>query len=99
MFSGLNWTFPISEMSGFVNSNMQLIMPLLLLILGVMLALLLIDGITGSLLKIIAFVVGVPTSPIDLDDSFNLGGNSKKKYSRKKSTAIEQDDDDDGESD
>lgn len=61
MFSGLEWTFPISEISGYLPEHMALIMPLLLLILGVLLALLVLEGLSDILLRVVAFVVGAKT--------------------------------------
>lgn len=61
MFSGLEWNFPVLEMSGYITDHMTLIMPLLVLIIGVLLAMLVLDGVTESLLKILAFVVGAKT--------------------------------------
>ena len=64
MFSGLQWDFPIVEMSGYLGEHMALIMPLLLLIVGVLLALLVVEGITDAMLKVIAFVAGTRTTTI-----------------------------------
>jgi hypothetical protein len=58
--SGLSWVFPLDEMSVYLGQNMTLIMPLLVIILSVLLALVLIDGITESLLKVFSFVVNAP---------------------------------------
>jgi fumarate reductase subunit D len=69
----LSWDFPISEMSGFVSQNMALIMPLLGLIIGVLLALLVVDGLTLSMLKVIGFVAGMHTSGIDDQHHIGLG--------------------------
>ncbi len=64
MFSGLEWEFPITEISSFAAQNMGLIMPLLVLIVAVLLTFVVIDGLTDILLKIIGFVAGVRASDI-----------------------------------
>lgn len=69
MFSGLEWDFPTSEVARFVADNFQLIMPLLLLIVGVLLALLVLDGLIAALLKIVGFLIGrSQTRGLDDDD-------------------------------
>ena len=73
MWSGLSWDFPLSQTSDLVRDNMNLIMPLLVLILGVLVALLLLDGITSSLLKIAAFVVNSRSSHHPTETNLNLG--------------------------
>jgi hypothetical protein len=63
LFSGLEWEFPITEISQFIPQHMGMIMPLLLIIIGVLLAVLVIDSLTDVLLKIIDRVAGVQ-SPV-----------------------------------
>ncbi len=60
MFSGLSWAFPIGEVSQYVQANMMLIMPLFVIILSVLVAMLVLDGLTDMMLKIAGFVVGRP---------------------------------------
>lgn len=64
MFSGLEWEFPVNEISSFAAQNMGLIMPLLVLLVAVLLTFVVIDGLTDILLKIIGFVAGVRASDI-----------------------------------
>lgn len=63
MFSGIEWEFPITEISQFIPQHMAMIMPLLVMILGVLLAFLIINGVTDVFLRIIDRLTGVQ-SPI-----------------------------------
>lgn len=73
MFSGLSWDFPIAETFSYIPEHFDLIMPLVVLIVGVLLALLVVDGITLSMLKVLGFVAGVHTSGIDGRKNSKMG--------------------------
>jgi hypothetical protein len=55
--SGLAWDFPLSQVSTFSRDTLNMIMPVIVIVLAVLLALLVIDGLTSSMLKVAAFVV------------------------------------------
>ena len=54
----LSWSFPITEMSQYLPEHFALIMPVVVVILGILIALLVVDGITDVLLKVGFFIVG-----------------------------------------
>jgi len=66
MFSGLQWDFPFAEMAGYIPEHMAMIMPLIIIIIGVLLALVVIEGVTDVMLRVVGFVAGVHTSGIEV---------------------------------
>ncbi len=56
--SNLSWAFPVAEMSQYMRDNWTFIMPLFVVIVGVLLAILVLESITDIFLKLGMFIVG-----------------------------------------
>lgn len=55
----LHFNLDMSLLASFLTDNMNLLMPVIVLVVAVLLALLVIDGITGSILKVLSFALGM----------------------------------------
>lgn len=84
MFSGIEWEFPITEISQFIPQHMAVVMPFIVMILGVLLAVLVIDSLTDLLLKIVGFIAGIQSpisgGSIGADAGDNLTLDSRGSY-------------------
>lgn len=61
MFSGMQFDFPLSQLFSLATDNINLIMPILSLILGVLIFDLVTDRVISGILKVISFITGRTT--------------------------------------
>ena len=69
MFSGMRFNFPLAEIFEYATDNLNLLMPVITLVLGVLLFGLLMDTVTDTLMNIYNRVVRHKRLAEDDDDS------------------------------
>jgi len=54
----MHFELNMSLLTRFLADNMEFLLPIIILVVSVLLALLVIDGLTGAILKVLGFVLG-----------------------------------------
>ena len=75
----LSWIFPVTEMSQYMREDLALFMPIIVTVLGVLIALIVVEGFTDIFLRIGFFIVGnhryggIGSADFDIDVGIPIG--------------------------